>query len=50
MDHHDFSYYRKSIYMDIDVSFVIQYNYFVVVLLKVNRILLTSFSEGSTEA
>lgn len=29
--------------MDIDVSFVIQYNYFVVVLLKVNCISLTFF-------
>lgn len=27
--------------MDIDISFVIQYNYFVVVLLKVNCILLS---------
>lgn len=41
MDHCDFGYYRKSINMDIDISFVIQYNYFVVVLLKVNCILLS---------
>lgn len=43
MDHCDFSYYRKSITMDIDISFVIQYNYCAVVLLKVNCILLSFF-------
>lgn len=29
--------------MDIDISFVIQYNYFVIALLKVNYILLKGF-------
>lgn len=40
VDHCDFSCYRKSITMDIDISFVIQYNHFVVVLLKVNCVIL----------
>lgn len=41
MDHCDFGYYRKSINMGIDIYFLIQYNDFVVVLLKVNCILLS---------
>lgn len=36
----DFGYYGKSINMGIDISSVIQHNYLVVVLLKVNWILL----------